>query len=130
MTDELEPEFDFMADRIGLKYASYNSAVDEQIYNVAKMIVESRKKRDAPAYNSDIATALGMSPEHVELIQYILCGVRYPEMDKSKERGYGYNSAFTYGTSPRGLFVDDEAQAERFMAEFEVYLKEEWGEKE
>lgn len=124
MTEDDDAEFDFMKDRLGLSTSGYNLDVDEQIYKVAKMIVDARKN-DTCAWGTDIAKALGMSPEHVELIQYILDAVIYPA--EQSDKNYTDRSPFTYGSSPRGLFVWSEAKADRFIAEFEVYMKELWG---
>ncbi len=119
--DELD---NFMSDRLNLRYGGYNSAVDIQIYNIAKAIMKARED-NTYTFNTELAERFGLSPEHVELIQYILCAVRYDEMN---DNAWGYRSAFTYGTSPRGMFVDDDDQAKRFLAEFRDYYIMEWGE--
>ena len=117
-----EQDFDFMGERLKIPICCYNSEVDAQIYSVAKMIVDARK-RDTVAYNSDISKALGMSPEHVELIQYILAPVVYPGDDQLYLR-----EPFSYGTSPRGLFVGSMEHAEKFLQEFREYYERQWGE--
>ena len=116
-------DFDFWSDRVGLRYASYNGAVSQQIYDVANLIVEARKNGTRCCYCTDIANTLDLTPEHVELIQYILAGVKMPVLDGKPH----YTQCFTYGTSPRGLFVDDMDMCEAFMAEFRAELAKEVG---
>lgn len=90
--------------------SSYNSVIDEQVVGVATLIYEAREN-DGFIYCDDIAVKLGMTPEHVELIQQLLASVRYDD------RPHLQDSPFTYGVSPRGLFVDDQECADRFMAD-------------
>ena len=111
-------DFDFVDERLGLRYCSYNSEVDQQIFDVAKIIVEAREN-DTAFYNNEIAKLTGMSPEHVELIQYILAAVRMPKTETEQH----HESPFTYGTSPRELFVDNERMAKEFIREFEHHMK-------
>jgi hypothetical protein len=122
MTKE-DDDLDFdIWDRLGINCGGYNSAVDQQILDVAKIIVEARKTaRSGCVYTDDIAAQLGFSNEHIELIQYILASVRYKSQPHLKDQ------PFTYGVSPRGLFVDDMECAERFLAEFERHMSQ-WGE--
>jgi len=122
----MEAEFDFWSDRLGISYGSYSSEIDEHIYNVAKMIVEARKN-DSSVFYTDVAEKLNLQPAYVELINYILAGVSYPII--GGEQHYD-NSPFTYGTSPRGLFVGNERMADFFLQEFESYIKQEWEEGE
>ena len=68
---------------IGVRYASYNSDIDDDIINVMRGI------RDG-LFCTDIAAKYAMSPSHVELIQAILIGADIAD----------------YGTSPRGSFVN------------------------
>lgn len=117
-----ESEFDFWTDRLNIRLGGYSGAVDEQIYNVAKLIVEAREA-DGGVFNDAIADKLGLSRDHVELIQYILASISMPVPEGKPH----YSSPFTYGTSPRGLFVDDLDMAKQFLAEFETYMKEHWG---
>lgn len=118
---EYEAEFDFWDQRLGINCGGYNSEVDQQIYDVAKMIVDARKS-DTSVYMTDIAQALGISNQHAELIQYILAGVCYPVSEEDKKNGERFGTPFTYGTSPRGLFVDNERAANLFLEEFEEHL--------
>ncbi len=113
-----EPEFDFWEARLGIPFGGYNSAVDQQIYDVAKLIVEAWGS-GAPSFVTTIAAKLGLTAEHVELIQYILAGVRYPTAEGEP---FYRGCAFDYGTSPRGLFVGNIEMARAFLAEFEAYL--------
>lgn len=109
-------EFDIW-DRIGVPYGGYNSAVDQQVFDVAKAIVDARNN-DTSIYCDDIAVKLGLSKEHVELIQYLLASVKYEDREHLKDQ------PFEYGTSPRGLFVADEECAKRFMEEFKQHMKQ------
>lgn len=107
-----QPDFDFWHDCLGL-VASYNSAVDDDIFAVASLIVEARANNGF-VYCDEIAKRLNLSATHVELIQYILAGVRV-----------GGKDAFNYGTSPRGLWASDAADA--FMALYRRAYEEQWG---
>lgn len=60
--------------------------------------------------------------EHAELIQYILASINMP-VPQGKPH---YTECFTYGTSPRRLFVDDIEMARQFLGEYEKYIKEYW----
>lgn len=110
---------DFWFDRLNIQNGGYHGLVDHNIYSVAKIIVEARRNNSVARYNTDIAKELALSCAHVELIQYILASVRYPI---TKELDHHPNDPFTYGTSPRGLFVDCEVMAEKFLLEFERYI--------
>jgi hypothetical protein len=103
-------------ERLSIPCGGYNSTVDQQIYDAAKLIVGARQA-DGCIYCDDLAAKLSITPEHAELIQYILASVRYTDRPHLKDR------PFTYGTSPRGLFVDDTECAERFLAEFGLHMK-------
>ena len=107
-------------DRFELKSGGYSETIDNQIYRVAKMIVEAREQ-DMTAFNATISEAVGITAEHTELIQYILAGVRYE--DRPRPSCY----PFEYGTSPRCLFVGDEECADLFIKEFEQHLRQNWG---
>lgn len=112
---------DFMERVLGLRYGGYNGEVDQNIYRVAEIIVDDFKTRSR-AHNDHIASRLGLAPSHVELIQYLLCAVFDEYVDGR------WRSAFTYGTSPRGMFVDEIDRAERFLTEFREYYRAHWGE--
>ena len=114
-----ESEFDFWAERLGIACGGYNTAVDSEMLAVAKLIVEAREQK-TDCFVTSIAKQLGLIETHVELVQYILASVRY---DDERRPGYAV-CPFTYGTSPRGLFVDDLATAKRFVAEFEKSIGE------
>jgi hypothetical protein len=105
--------YDFGEDVLDLAYFTYNSAIDQDIYNVASLIVYARKN-NTHYNNHDIAKALVLDKNYIELIQYILAGVKRFK-------------AFTYGTSPRGLFVDNLEEAQEFLNVFEDHYLLEWG---
>lgn len=120
--DNIEPEFDFWTERLNISKGSYNSAVDDQIYAVAKMIWDARQDGNRSVYCTDIAEKLGISEEHAELIQYILGSITMPVPEGKPH----YAECFTYGTSPRGLFVDDEDMCKQFLTEYETYINNHW----
>jgi hypothetical protein len=76
-------------DQLGLDCCGHNSAVDDQIVAVLELV-------SGPdfIFNDDIAEKTGMTKEHVELIQYLLCSADLAE----------------YGTSPRGCWGTEKAQ--------------------
>lgn len=122
----MEPDiedFDFWEHKLKLPLCSYNAAIDKNIYNVAKVIVNARESNDS-IYCDDIAKKLGLNIEYVEFIQYILADLRYPHIEDEKH----YEEPFTYGTSPRGLFVDNMRMAKLFLKEFEEYYLNKWEE--
>ena len=125
MEEEIE-KLDFWTERLKVPIGSYNSAVDMNVYNVAKAIVDARKN-DTFVHCTDIAAEFSMSPEHVELIQYILAGVQYkrpnPKVGSNLFTDH-WTQPFTYGTSPRCLFVDDMETAEIFLKELESELND------
>lgn len=94
---------------LGIRYGGYSSVVDQQIYDVAKHIVEHGGESDGP---SEIGRRLGMDRHHVELIQYILAGV---QIDGEE--------VFGYGTSPRVLFTHQPERARKLLDLFELALK-------
>lgn len=129
----VEPEEDnFWSERFGMT-RPYNSGIDRDIRNVAGIIVEARLASDAgrervPSYLDDIADRLDLPYDYVELILQMLVDLRYP-----REQGqdpYVFPSPFTYGTSPRGLFVDNLKNARKFLEEFDEHLRRAWGEGE
>lgn len=63
---------------------SYNSEVSDDFFNVMDCVEDG-------CSNSAIAEKLGLSPNYVELIQYLLCNNGHAE----------------YGTSPRGCWLTD-----------------------
>ncbi len=91
---------------MGLHYFSYNSQVDLDALNVLKGIAAGK-------YNTDIATETGLSPSHVEMIQYLFCGANWVE----------------YGTSPRGGWIMHHINKDRLVAMFEAYYEAQWGER-
>lgn len=111
----MDEDFDIW-DRLGISCGGYSSAVDEQIYQAAQEIVAARKA-DSTIFVDALAAKIGISEKHAELIQYILASVRYEDRPHLKD------CPFTYGTSPRGLFVDDMECAERFLAEFKTHME-------
>lgn len=88
-----EEAFD-MWEALGISCGGYNSAIDALVIRVMQDILDNR-----PVYVTDIATRLGVTPEMVELIQYILCSADLCE----------------YGTSPRGCWFIDTQQAVAFI---------------
>lgn len=76
-----------MARSLSVPYLVYNSAVNDDIYNVMRMLYISR--RTGPTYYTDTAKTLKLQYDYVELIHYILCTNDHGE----------------YGTSPRGLWL-------------------------
>ena len=115
-------DFDFWSDRLGIQYGCYNGEIDEHIFNVAKLIVGARKIGTG-IYNTDIAEELGLPPAYIELIQYILAGVRYPVAERE---AWWKGHPFDYGSSPRGLFVGNEKAANKFIEEYSDYFEREW----
>ena len=79
----------------------YNSEVDEDVINVAKLIRDKR-----PIFYTDIAKELNLKPTHVELIQYILCSLDFAE----------------YGTSPRGCWLTE--KGEKALTQMEEVIEE------
>lgn len=67
----------------------YNTAVDIDILAVLSELYAARKSGDA-MFVDDLASKLGMSQTHVELIQYMLCS----------------QDLASYGTSPRGCWLE------------------------
>ncbi len=125
-------QIDFWGDRLGILYGGYNSGVDQNILDAAKLIVASHKAYAAgkpylPMFCLDIAKALELSEEYVELIQYILASVKMPVPENEVIHHTG---CFCYGTSPRGLFVDNLPMAEKFIQEFEEYMERQWGDED
>jgi len=104
-------------DRFGSPCGGYNSAVDEQIYRAAKLIVDARKN-EKTLFVDELSGELDISEPHAELIQYLLASVRYEDRPRLKD------SPFDYGTSPRGLFVGDMECAERFLEEFSKHMRQ------
>ncbi len=107
----------------------YNSKIDCDFRAVAGMIVEAGSLPENDRHvvtTDDIAERLTLSIEYVELIQTMLADVRYPRV-AGKFGGDYYPSPFTYGTSPRGLFLDDRETAKRFLEEFDEHLRRTWG---
>ena len=89
---------------MGLLYFSYNSQVDLDALNVLKGIA-------AQKYCTDIAQETGLSPSHVEMIQYLFCNANWAD----------------YGTSPRGCWIRHGIDADKLVAMFEAYYEAEWG---
>lgn len=92
---------------LGVNYGGYNSAVDLDGIRVLEGIASGQ-------YCTDIAGATGLTPEHVELWQYLFCSARWCD----------------YGTSPRGCFQnysDKTTLAER-VAGWRAYYERHWGE--
>lgn len=85
----------------------YNSAVDQQALDVLRCI-----RRPNTMFCNDIAERLGMTPEHVELFQYLFCSADWCE----------------YGSSPRGCFPMDDAAFEKLIGDWEAYYRAAWGE--
>lgn len=107
-------------DRLGIECGGYNQGVDKQIFNVARLIVEAHSSDKGSIFCTDIAEKLELSVEHVELIQYILASVEYPDHTNPND------CPFEYGTSPRGLFVGNPERAEQFIKEFEEDMLTRW----
>lgn len=124
MANEKETEFDFWEQRLKLPCRCYNSVIDRHIYTVAKEIIDARKA-DAFMGNPEIAKELQLQPEYVELIQYCLADIHYPPKEGEN---YYHGNPFTYGTSPRGLFVNNEKNADLFLEEFRKYYFAQWKE--
>ncbi|MDB5352010.1 MAG: hypothetical protein JWN86_3257 [Planctomycetota bacterium] len=121
MSDEMnvyEGDFDFWADRLNIRCGGYSEAVDRQLHGAIKLIVEARVD-GTTTYNDKLAEKLGITRDHAELIQYILASVTMPVPDGK----HAQCECFTYGTSPRGLFVDDLDMARQLLMEFETPLK-------
>jgi hypothetical protein len=69
-------------------HCQYNSAIFNEVYNIISLINQNYN-------NSQIATTLKLHPNHVELIQYLLC-------DKALA---------DYGTSPRTCWLSNSGKA-------------------
>lgn len=82
---------------LGLNYAGYSSEQDRQAIAIMECIGDGM-------FCNDIARKLGLSPDHVELWQYIFCSADWCE----------------YGTSPRGCWPIDK---ERWASEIENWRR-------
>lgn len=122
MTDEHADDLDIWQARLNIQCGGYNSTIDRQIYEAAELLVAARESGDVVS-SVDLANSLRISPEHAELIQYILASITMPMPDGAKY----YRGCFSYGSSPRVLFVSDLGMAKQFLDEFEAYIYREWG---
>lgn len=90
---------------LGLRCAGYSGAIDAQAVAVLGGI--SYKE-----FCTDIAEASGMSPEHVELWQYIFCSAGWAE----------------YGTSPRACFPNHGGpDISALIDGWKTYYERHWG---
>ena len=80
-TELLSGDADLMG-LLGFHCSTYNGQVYNEILSVVELIADSK-------FNSEIAKITGLTPSHVELIQYALCGRNLAD----------------YGTSPRGCWL-------------------------
>lgn len=101
--DELQ-EVLWGKDGVDIPSGGYNSAVDLDVMSVLLLLSEKQ------VFNDDLAVATGMSQEHVELIQYILCS----------------RDLADYGTSPRGCWLTDKGKvlAEKIRPLLNHYAEE------
>jgi len=76
-----------MSRSLSLPYLVYNSSVNDDIYDVMRLLYIS--KRTGPTFYTDTAEKLKLQYNYVELIHYILCT----------------NNHGDYGTSPRALWL-------------------------
>ena len=97
-----EKLFDFW-EEANTKCLSYNSEIDKDLINVFKLICEEK-------YNSDIAKILNLSPQYVEVFQSILCGMGW----------------CSYGSSPRGCWVNVELSKKELIDKLEKWYFEKW----
>lgn len=92
--------------RINHMIEPYSSDIDREIYLVAKEIGQKEYR-----YCNDIAEATGLSINHVELIQTLLCSADW----------------CTYGTSPRACFPNNETEFPKLLNQMKSYIAGRWG---
>lgn len=90
---------------LGLHCLSYSSVIDQNAIDVLRGMQDG-------LYCTDIAARAGMAPEHVELLQGIICSHNLGE----------------YGTSPRGCWPTDREGFPALIAAWEAYYERQWGE--
>lgn len=105
-------------DRLNIACGGYNNLIEDQIFKAAQLIVKATEDKDGVVFTDELALSLGINEEHAELIQYLLASIKMPVL-KGEQRG---SSCFTYGCSPRGLFVDSMKMAKQFLKEFKKYI--------
>jgi hypothetical protein len=82
---------DVLGEALYLPVFGYNSAVSDNIFNILEYLcIGNREDR----FVTGLAKRFDLTPEHVELIQYLLCGADLCD----------------YGTSPRGCFITDKGR--------------------
>lgn len=94
---------------MGVHCGGYGGDVDWDIIRVLRII---GGPRESSRYNLDIAKETGLAPNHVELIQYLLCSADWCD----------------YGTSPRGCFPNYGNDFAALIAAWEGYYVHHWGE--
>lgn len=107
MTEILESPWDTM----NTSYVGYNSQIDLDAINVLKLI---RKKK----FNIDIASELNLPQQYVELLQCIFVSAD--------------NEIFDYGSSPRGVWMNDHTsemaeKCDAYVKAWEEYYIKKWG---
>lgn len=91
--------------RLGVRCGGYSSDQDDLGIAIFEIIIE-----DFPAYCTDIAARVGVSPAHVELWQYILCSAGLCE----------------YGSSPRGCWPVNDDDAKKFLQDWKAFRDDSW----
>lgn len=98
-------DYPSMWELLGVSYGGYNSEIDRLVIDIMKSLM-----RPDCLYMTDIAKILNCDELFVETIQYILCST----------------GLWTYGTSPRGCFPENDEKCRELIDKCEIYFKEKW----
>lgn len=109
---EVDEDFDVWSERLNIRCGGYNSRIDCDLLEAAKIVRASKGFACA-----EIQKELQCEERYAELLLYILASVKFEQRLGDK---YFYQSEpFTYGTSPRGLFVESPEAADELIEQLE-----------